>query len=145
MLLYYFSCTFAAGTLERNFSLQCGPWGWLAGAGEQNPASSLVLATEEGREEGLGLLGARFGWWLGPGWRPARGTQSGSGGGRRGQRCGAAGPRRRFARAWRREERGGTRARRADRPPFKLSSLAVPQGTDCRSSERADRRTTSQG
>jgi hypothetical protein len=116
--LYYFSCTFAAGTLERNFSLQCGPWGRLAGACEQNPASLPVLAAGEGRGEGLGLLGARFGCWLGPGRRPARGAPVASGGGRRGQRCGAAGPRRRLARAWLREERGGTRARRADRPPL---------------------------
>jgi hypothetical protein len=34
---------------------------WPLGAGEQNPASSPVLAAEEGRGKGLGLLGARFG------------------------------------------------------------------------------------
>jgi hypothetical protein len=36
-----------------------------AGAVEQNPASSLVLAAGEGRGKGLGLLGLGLGCWIG--------------------------------------------------------------------------------
>jgi hypothetical protein len=59
--LYYFSCTFAAGTLERIFLSQCDPWARLAGAGEPNPASSPPGLAGDGLGRGLGTLGARFG------------------------------------------------------------------------------------
>jgi hypothetical protein len=49
--LYYFSCTFAAGTLERTLALQCGPWARLAGAGEQNPARFAGVWPGKGGEE----------------------------------------------------------------------------------------------
>jgi hypothetical protein len=78
--LYYFSCTFAAGTLERTLALQSGPWVRLADAGGQNLASSPVLAAGEGRGEGLWTTGARFGWLFGPCRRPARGAPAAAAG-----------------------------------------------------------------
>jgi hypothetical protein len=59
--LYYFSCTFAAGTLERIFPLQCDPWARLAGAGEPNPASSPPGLAGEGHGGDLGALGFDLG------------------------------------------------------------------------------------
>jgi hypothetical protein len=99
-----------------------------------------------GREGSMGRYGLvwALGWWGEAAggrrtgsrrWRPPRPVL------RRGRASPGLG---RDATGWR-EERGGTRARRADRPPFILSSLTVPQGTDRRSSERADHGTTSQG
>jgi hypothetical protein len=58
---YYWSSSFAAGTLERMLALQCGPWARLDDAGEPIAASSLVLVAGGGQGGGLGLLGARFG------------------------------------------------------------------------------------
>jgi hypothetical protein len=58
---YYWSSPFAVRTLERMLALQCSPWARLASAGEQNLASSPVLAAREGRGKGLGTTGARFG------------------------------------------------------------------------------------
>jgi hypothetical protein len=63
--LYYFSCTFAAGTLERILALQCGPWGRPVGAGCQNSASSPAFLAGRGRGKGLGASGARFGHLVG--------------------------------------------------------------------------------
>jgi hypothetical protein len=59
--LYYFSCTFAAGTLERTLALQCGPWARLAGAGEPNSGKVRRGLAGEGWGGGLGTSGARFG------------------------------------------------------------------------------------
>jgi hypothetical protein len=57
---YYWSSPFAAGTLERNFSSQCGP--------------CARLLAGEGREKGLGASGARFGHLAGTVVAPASGA-----------------------------------------------------------------------
>jgi hypothetical protein len=74
---YYWSSPFAAGTLERNFSSQCGP--------------CARLLAGEGREKGLGASGARFGHLAGTVVAPASGAPAASESGRRGCRSRRAG------------------------------------------------------
>jgi hypothetical protein len=84
--LYYFSCTFAAGTLERILALQCGPWGRPVGAGCRNSASSPAFLAGRGRGKGLGANGARFGHLAGTVVAPASGAPAASESGHRGCR-----------------------------------------------------------
>jgi hypothetical protein len=85
---YYFSCAFAAGTLERKFSLQCGPGrGWPARVG-QIPARFAGVWPGKGRGMARGSprvdLSRSWGW--GGQWRLGR--RRGTGGCRCGHRSG---------------------------------------------------------
>jgi hypothetical protein len=63
--LYYFSCAFAAGTLERIFLSQCDPWARLAGVGEPNSGELPPGLAREGRGKGAGVARDQFGGDLG--------------------------------------------------------------------------------
>jgi hypothetical protein len=60
--LYYLSYQIARRPPERNFALQCGPWGGRPARVEQIPASSSPAWPGKGGERVYGLLG--FYSWL---------------------------------------------------------------------------------
>jgi hypothetical protein len=74
---YYFSCAFAAGTLERKFSLQCGPGrGWPARVG-QIPARFAGVWPGKGR--GMARGSPRVNLSRSWGWEGSGGSADGGG------------------------------------------------------------------
>jgi hypothetical protein len=65
---YYWSSPFAAGTLERNLSLQCGPWR----PGSGGPAKFRPTAGQARAGEGPWVPRGRFRGLIGPGKGSAR-------------------------------------------------------------------------
>jgi hypothetical protein len=81
--------SFAVRTSERFLTLQCSPWGAVAGAARRIPASSPTPAAGKGWERGPRPPRARFRGSVGPGRRPTSGAPAADGGGRCGPCCGA--------------------------------------------------------